>query len=338
MRPDGQQSGGERRGVIFVGLPKTGSTTVQHALFARRRQLARAGILYHPAAANHTDLLCTAFARNPVQHITLRVRDAAVEDAPVLREAALRRLHEGFGGPWQLAVLSAEGVSNLGAPELREMVAMLRTQAPGWRAVLWLREPLAYMRSLVQQLVRSGLTIDQALARPALEAWPGLIARLQDAFGPEAVEIGSFEAARAAEGCLVAAFARQAGLPGALIPEGAPARNTAMSMTALRVLDRLNGTCPFWIDGRRNPARPLWQTRALVRLPGPRFDLSPAQAEAVLARAVPVLEQLRTRFGIDPYPDIRQGRVPSLPAPRRHPRVEAAVLASLQAFAGLARR
>ncbi|MER9299899.1 hypothetical protein NKI38_25850 [Mesorhizobium sp. M0621] len=87
-------------GIIHIGLPKTGTTSVQSAVYKHRdRLLAEFGIFYPWISENLTDILCTAFHDDPRKHINVRLAGAnTIEKAELLRSQSLAAI-ERHGKP-----------------------------------------------------------------------------------------------------------------------------------------------------------------------------------------------------------------------------------------------
>src|SRR6186997_3231201 len=107
-----------RTAIVHLGLPKTGTTTIQRALFKERtRLLSECGILVPALADNLTDHLCPMFLDDPREHISVRLSGVSTsEAAEEYRRACVSALEASFAEPgWSTILLTAEGLSNLPA-------------------------------------------------------------------------------------------------------------------------------------------------------------------------------------------------------------------------------
>lgn len=306
---------------IHLGMPKTATTTCQNALWQYRRSLWRQGILYPGPEANHTNALCTMFLDDPRRHITVRMRGITRRDqAEAARALAFAQMERALARRgWRHLILSAEGLSNLSAEALSALADWLSGHVDSLRAVYWLRHPVTFSASVVQQLLKNGARIRDVLSGPPLANYRARIENARAAFGP-AVEVHRFEDALSHPGGPVAAFCAVMGVPpdlGRAIAAKAGRDNPAMSMRAAHTLDALNAICPLISAGQRNPARNGQEMATLLQWDGPRFDLTPTQKARIRAAAREDERWLTQEFGRPFYPDLFEDTpfAPVAPAP-----------------------
>jgi hypothetical protein len=151
--------------------------------------------------------------------------------------------------------------------------------------LLCLRQPYALRLSLIQQHLKSGVTIEdevRSLAKPGF--FRQTVGRIRSVFGEERVRFSVFEEMQAHPGGLVGAFAELIGLePTVTVTERREHFNPSMSLRACLVLDRLNRNVPLRLEGRMNPARTRRVENWVRGLSGPRFVLKPEQTGALRA-------------------------------------------------------
>lgn len=301
---------GGREAILHLGMPKTGTTSIQEALYAHRGELlSRHRILYPSVEANHTNPLCTMFLPDPRTHIAVRMQGVeTAEAAEALRQDYFERMEaELRGGDWDRLLLSAEGLSNLRTPQLMQIAEWLRGHVDRWRVLYWVRHPVPYTASVLQELLKGGRTIEEMLGRLPLTNYKGRLSNAFRAFGRRYVELGSFEAARAEPGGLVAAFCRRLGLDedtALAIAAGGQTSNPSMSLLSGYLLDYLNRHLPLFVDGTLNPARSRIPTGLDTGLPGPRFDLPQAVRRRVREASREEIRWLNQAFGTELYPDL----------------------------------
>jgi hypothetical protein len=276
-----------RTAYLHLGLPKTGTTTIQWALYRSREAMLTAGFLYPDASVNHSMPLKAMFSAD--QRVAAmgwmrggvkgQTREAIAADARAKFGAALAT------PGWTRLVLSAEGVSTLSAEGLRDVRDWLREHCDEVIVIVCLRQPYDWRLSVIQQHLKSGATIANEIK---MFGAPGTLRqtvdRMRQAFGAENLRFLVFEEMLAHKGKLPGAFAEAIGLPPEVIKLSKGRHlNPSMSLRACLVLDRLNQKVPLFVDGKVNPWRSRRVEQMLRKLKGPRFNLPPAQAEQLRA-------------------------------------------------------
>ncbi|MBS0251978.1 MAG: hypothetical protein JSR78_13040 [Proteobacteria bacterium] len=299
-------------GIIHVGLPKTGTSTIQSALYEnRQRLLSDHAMLYPGIAHNHTDSLHTMFAADPREHIQIMCQGTA-DDAEITRVQHRNRFEafiENARQDWNTLIISAEGLSNFNPRQLASVKEWTSQYVDQWKILFWARHPIHFTTSNVQQMIRGGRTLESLRIKEAMPNFRGRLENLIQVFGKEAIDIQAFEKASQGNGGLVAAFCRQLGLDEhstKVISSGAPVKNQSMSYVATMAINRLNLLRPLFIDGILNPTRTPDDANVLSRLPGPRFHLSPDMIEAVRSASCEDVRWLNRNFNLNLYTDILQ--------------------------------
>jgi len=292
--------------VLHAGLPKTGTTTIQNAFWRARETLLRSqGLCYPSIEANHTNAVCTLFLDDPSVHITNRIAALRGElDLPALQARYRNSLEADLCGDsnWQRAIISAEGISNLSAQEIAKFRDWARTFADKIEVLFWVREPVSYMTSVVQQLLKGGQTLQELQNDPLLPNFKGKISNAISVFGRDAVRVESFEAAIAHPDGLVAAFARHVGLSpqaAAMVQSHASHDNESLSMQAALLLDALNRARPLFGEGTQ--PRTGRETAYLEAIRGDRFRLPHAFRKRVYDLTREDVAWLNATFGTDLY-------------------------------------
>lgn len=307
----------ERTIILHLGMPKTGTTSIQSALFRDREGLLQKGVLYPGFAENHTTPLASVFVENPHRlqaNMLAGIQTSRQGQAVAAKWSA--RLDEALRMEgWNRLVISAEGLIHL-RPEQMEMLRnRLLRHCDRVIVVLCLRNPYHWRVSDVQQRLKNGATIDRAietLARPNL--YRRLTRRIEQCFGADNLRLLIFEELKAQPAGLVNGFCDAIGIPRVAAPSpGEDRRNASMSHRACMVLDRLNARVPLFLEGRRNPQRSLTVDRLLRRLPGSRFTLSSEQAGRLREAVETDRRWIRRRLGRDVWPDELPGIQPLAP-------------------------
>jgi hypothetical protein len=146
----------EKRAILHIGLHKTGSTTLQNALFANREELREQRIFY------------------PTQHLPSRVQHSHL--ALFLRsgqrdkyESALRGILDDFtASGCDRLVMSGEEFSTLNDDMVRELFSSLQQRFSSIRAILYVRNLYRFMFSLAGQYSRDSkalIDVETAIRR-----------------------------------------------------------------------------------------------------------------------------------------------------------------------------
>jgi hypothetical protein len=298
---------------LHLGLPKTGTTTIQSALASRRKALREQGFLYPGFAENHSVALRSVFAAEPHRLAMNRLRGAGTAEAAAAKVGQWSgALDKALASPdWTSLVLSAEGAVLLTPDGMGRLRDRLLGHADRVIVPLCLRHPYRHRVSRVQQGLKTGDTIDAAVRRLAVTGYlRETIGRLGDVFGADNLRPAVFEEMIAHPGGLTEAFAAMIGLPPGQLPESAARRmNQRMSQRACLVLDRLNREVPLLAGAGRSPGRSR-RVDAWVRgLPGPDFALTPEQAEALRSAVEDDLAFAAALFGRQVWTEEMPARV-----------------------------
>lgn len=299
-----------KKAIIHMGLPKTGTTTIQNVLYKNRDWLLKKYKYYYPSVeANHTNFLCIMFLPDPRTHVTVKMRglttDAEVE---ALRAECFKRLEaEIESANWETLVFSAEGLANLSSDSLMNFQKWLSRYVDSCEVIYWVRHPLDFTKSLMQQMIKGGETIEDMMKRLPLTNFKGRLNNAVKAFGKSSIHLETFENSRAEKGGIVASFCRQLGLDekGAMaMSDAAVFENESMSMLATMVFNTLNRRRPMFVDGKFNTVRRQGEFGWISRLKGEKFDLLSAQKHQICIQSRSDVRWLNEAFDLNLYEDV----------------------------------
>jgi hypothetical protein len=294
---------------LHVGLKKTATTTLQHALSGAKPKLAAAGLLFPGDPADHHRL-----ARRVRGLEKARAQEAL---RPLVAEARAAGLGHVLVSSEHLISLPRDAVALL-----RHLLAEEFPEATELKVLAYVREPVGFATSMCQQGLKNGVL---RLAEFQANPWPFAIADWLDtyvkAFGRDTVDVRYFHPDHLAEGDIVRDFLDAIGLPGLTIPVQVARRNTALSGDGVLVADALVGLRP---GPERKLDRKAQYRRLLGKIEGGRFVLPQEVQERVIAGARNDLERLRAEFGLDIRPEPVAASEPSGLSP------EAALAMALQ--------
>lgn len=298
--------------VLHIGQSKTGTSSIQRVLGARRAALGAMGVCYpaSPGWANHGLLPASLVPVSALGHFHPNLWEGM---GPEARLARFRREFDAemaaLPPATRLIVLSAEQCGGLLATReaigrLRELLAPLAARI---RVVIYLRRQDSHFASGYTQ----GLRVAQ-IGPPALpQAGPERLrhydygALLDDwaaVFGEAAIEPRIFERGRLLNGDVVDDFLALAGIP-LDVPADDPDRQSNLSLTpgAIDLMRAMGGMLKARPEGL-SAASPLWRRFVAAvseALPGSGWKPGPAEAAAFLARFEAVNEAVRRRW----FPD-----------------------------------
>ena len=295
--------------ILLAGLHKTGTTSIQQTCFDNRPALRAAGLIYPiysleegAPESNHGALLKLAFRSDPGRfgldgqfEVNQALRDRVAQRQSALRDQLAKVLDRAA----DRVLLAAELVSVFSEPELVELRDWLTERGFKVKVICHVRHLSTWVPSMVAQRVKGPMrmTIASAIhemARAGLVRWR--IENIRAAF-PDA-EIRSFEAAAASPAGLVGSFLQGVGVP----PEGLSVSraNEARSDTATRTLSKFNETQGrFDAQGREKPGWTGAGIGKMLRLPGPRFALTPAEIAPLEALIADESRWLAATFGAE---------------------------------------
>ncbi|MGH9162173.1 MAG: hypothetical protein ACRD2X_19580 [Vicinamibacteraceae bacterium] len=208
---------------------------------------------------------------------------------------------------WTTVILSAESLSVSPRPAIARLVDWVRRHVGTLQVVAFVRHPVDWVRSVIQERLKMGYTLEQLYAQLPAPRWQNRLTPWIDAVGIDNFKVVSFESAISGAG-IVPSFCDAAALPyeeirGALTLEGAQT-NTSMSLEAALLISSLNRQRPLLVDGRVSQERSWRGTDCLMAVPGRPFRL--VSADAVRARELSRgdVEWLNGICGTDYYQDV----------------------------------
>ncbi len=310
---------GRRRIVLHIGLPKTGTSTIQNVLYTNREfLLAEEGVLYPFSVPNPNIPLGSIFRHDPEKQMVDKLAGLTSEEMATRRKRYLRSLDAEISShEWNTLLLSAELISTLTVPEIVKLREWGERYSPKWTVLVCVRHPVDWTRSVIQQLLKSGDTLQQlyeAICCSREDQFPmpnyrDRISRAISVFGRENVRVYDFDAAVESDGGIVGAFARQVGLSassGDFLASRAVRYNESLSLEGARILDSLNRQRPLFADGVRAPRRsgPRHELAYIGRIKGQSFDVPGSVKEDIRLRSREDVAWLNETFGLELYRDV----------------------------------
>jgi hypothetical protein len=275
--------------LIHAGLAKTGTTSIQAMLYASRRALADQGIsVWRMKRGAHSRPLTTAFGK-PEARKSVKAYPGDPAEIRASLASAIAASHPTF-------VLSAEAVSHFALDELESLVGLVRESGAEAKAIVYVRRADRHAVSLVQQVLRDGRTLADAMVRTDTMSYRDRIGPLFEAFGKDNVDVRLCPEPGADPDALLLDFLGVIGARPAFALERFRSRNTSLSHRAALLLSAINDAA------RSSPARRSYRWLVPLlreKLPGPPFRLPADALAAILDRHQDDIRWLREQTGHD---------------------------------------
>ena len=288
--------------ILHVGLNKTGSTTIQNQCQHQQHDLLLAnGIKY-------ATFTCDGIARpNHSGPVTVAMFDRAdrygkdwrnnLKTAPGEAQRAYReQFHHMLTRPQaENLLLSGETFSLYRDEDMLQLRERLLAAGEQLRVLVYMRDPVSFVESIVQQRVRGG-------RRPDPERLMGLMRyrhnRLKRVFG-EALEVLNFNQAVGSSLGLLGHFLHTCGVPEEHLTQlEAAVANPRASLEACRIMRAINDLVPLRIDDQPSPLRGARDMQALNGLPGTRFTLREFSDSQVYQLALAERDWFQEKLGM----------------------------------------
>lgn len=139
--------------IIHIGMPKTGTTTLQEVLF---RSIDNTNIRYaNLGSSNHGGPIYTLFAQKPENHNLHKLNKHTQKEIDDYNFKNRLMLEEGFlDRTSDIEIISGEDIYHMNEDELQRMKKYLSGFFKSIQIVGYVRSPGAYMNSSFQQLVK----------------------------------------------------------------------------------------------------------------------------------------------------------------------------------------
>jgi hypothetical protein len=295
--------------ILHIGQSKTGTSSIQRVLGARREALAKVGVCYplSPGWANHGLLPASLVPVEQLGHFHPNVWDGMAPAARLARfRADFARELAAMPADTRLLLISAEQMSGLlDSPErvgaLRDLLAPFVGSV---RVVMYLRRQDSHYASGYTQALRVGHVGPPVLpkAGPAQRRdydYAAILDLWASVFGEAAVTPRIFEPESLKNRDVVDDFLDLCGID-LDVPKDDPDRQSNLSLTPggidlVRAMAEKLGAAPGGLNG----SSPLWRRfvqGANDHLPGRGWKPDAAEARDFLARYAEVNEAVRKRW------------------------------------------
>lgn len=300
--------------ILHVGMPKTGSSSIQESMLhglrdPRFRYLALGFV-------NASRPIQTLFADRPVAAHTHRAQGVSAQAMQNRKEFfsdCFERQIQKAKQEKATPILSAEDCWFLSAQELARLRDKIHTFGFIPQVVAYLRSPLGWTTSMYQELLKSGhhqfadqLLLGSDVAPPATATmgcdYLPHIEKFESVFGKENLLVRSFRRQDLVDGCVVSDFCKTMGID---FPKSRVQRtNESLSLETSRFLFAVNR---FVREQHAIPFRKiLFLLRRLNEYPGKPLRLDPRILEPFVDNLAFQLDQLRKNYHVDLEEDWRE--------------------------------
>ncbi|MCF3935945.1 hypothetical protein L1787_21380 [Acuticoccus sp. M5D2P5] len=313
---------------FHIGMPKTGSTSIQAYFDDNRERVRETGLAYASLpTANHNPFVESQF-RQPRAKIDAsliaRNHRQYVENREEILKSFLAEM-ESVAAEGSDALVSAEMGSSFTAEELvemRETVGMFDRMV----SLAFVRPPRAWVRSSCQQSLQLGMTMRDFLTRPRRPRYRRFFGPHDEVLGKD-LRLVMFHPSTMKDGCILQTLLSMMDRDfSALAADRAPRANESISLTAAKILSIVNaayqqkaipaglpkavdaplrsghlGRCFAEAFAKAAPGGrlPSAAARVLTSIKGPGFALPVEVEEAAMQMATGDLRWMSKRLGVD---------------------------------------
>lgn len=281
------------RGIIHIGPPKTGSSSIQAFLKLNEARLREAGVYLPPTRTRvHQEFRLICLER-------LRKERKSAARWGIRSEADLHRLQPGLQAQaeaWlaeadtaghDAFLISCEGFAGLAESEIERLQALMAPHCrDGFTIVAFLRRQDLQLNSMWKNKARRGGDGELSAKDKGID-YEALLNRWAAVFGESALCPAIFPDSDRQGGDLIQTFVRSAGLTldQAAALETPGRRNAAWDRRAIAIMAAVNGHLPPLRDGAVPPERVLIENVLASAFPEPvSFRMPERQARWICAK------------------------------------------------------
>ncbi|WP_419910001.1 hypothetical protein [Hoeflea sp.] len=213
--------------ILHVGMPKTGTTSIQQSLEDYDDGCIRYARL---DVCNHSAAIASVFSDTPEDYHKHVKRGLDASEVGAYRQEMLRKLEAEFRTGRQKLVISGEGICVLERHDIVRMHRYFQERADRRTVFAYIREPLSFASSRFQQQVKGGRGYPEIIA-PEYQL---KFEKFLDVFGTENVFFIKFDPREFRGGSVVYDFCDRSGIPGGALQD--TAANESFSSEATKLL------------------------------------------------------------------------------------------------------
>jgi len=302
--------------ILHIGVPKTGSTSIQETLYypKNRELLANKGYFYPKSwFSNHSPQLVSSFCEDPF-HLRANIahgfsKDQILEINRINIELLEKELIE---NKLDQIIISAEVISGMKKNELMSIKQFLiekvgyskhKTIKVQFRIIMYVRDPYEHTSSQVQQMIKNGRNFREAyniISKSRKAYYQKRIRSFQDIFEKNAIQLYKFEEAIQHKYSIAGHFLSLLGFSEDDLREFKFIHaNQRISEKAAEIISYINEQKPLLRKRKLNPGRMWGDTTPLNQLKGTNFNLTKEQKEELWSKSQLDLLLVAKEFGIE---------------------------------------
>lgn len=282
------------RCVLHIGMPKTGTSSIQATLV--NRELANFEYLRLAENGNHSTAIYSAFADSPeTHHAHIGARRSAAQ-VQIYAETHRRLLDEELFRSASLgknALISGEDILFLTHGELVRLADAIKKHYSQIDVIAYIRPPISFMESAFQQDVKMGHYRKDRGISAHIPEYRARLEKFDRAFGSENVHMVKFSREDLIEGDAVIDFCHRLNIP---VDAGKIKHvNESLTLDAVAILFALQFHDSEFAS---LPAQDKGRLASFLSARGSgRFAYSRALAEEIRSSIEPDLRWIETRLG-----------------------------------------
>lgn len=295
----------KKKFVLHIGLHKTGSSSIQQYFSAPYPGITYPrfkNIVNNRSSINHSVAFFTTYSKNFQNYHVLKQYSLSPEEMVASRAGYRQQIEEFFGAvsATNHIVVSGEDISMLSKAELASLRSDISQKCPNHELVVlcFLRSPTSLFVSEVQQSIKGGFTLPQAIGRrlDGLRTNAMLkLKNLENVFG-DSLSILCFEVA--AKTSILQNFFKAADMM-ALYDSALelPWSNQSMSMEGASLLSEYNSIYPLFVDNKLSPNRKAKDVQLFTSIPGTKFRVDQSLLTTVQDLSAEYIDYVHLKHG-----------------------------------------
>jgi hypothetical protein len=290
--------------ILHIGMPKTGTSSLQESLFYG---LADPAFRYIGlGGGNSTAALATLFSDKET-HYSHRQRGRSTQQVQQYRMQWLGQLDNALThiGADVRPILSAEYCWRMNRMEFERVRDFMAGRGYTIQIVAYIRPWKQWLESSFTERIKLGQDAFQIAPRQEARLdYRGRIETVEAVFGADQVQVFKYDPGIFPAGCVVRHFCQQMGIH--LDPDSIRRANDSLKLPAIQLLYAYRKFGPGYGTGATAVAENAQLNRRLRELGGPALHFHSAAVEPVISKLLPQIPWLEQRLGLLFVEDITQ--------------------------------
>jgi hypothetical protein len=305
--------------IIHMGLPKTGTSSIQKTLHTNRDLLIKKGIIYpqthkvngeiDDSIINHIHILADITHNEPETFYANTLLEYSREDInKILEQFNNNLISEVKEKNFKKIIISAESISNFNINKLKKMKKYFEKMLGNnilFKIILCVRNPIDWHSSAKQQLIKSGLDSKENLFKHHKnleDLYRSRIENIEKTFGINSLCVYKFEDAVKDSDGFTQFFFKKMGIANEIIQKmKIEFVNESISAEALGIIEFINKKVPLYInkDINKEAGRKNLDTRPIESIGTTKYSISYKEMKEIQEKAKSDVEWLKQHTKID---------------------------------------